>query len=60
MTKKDFSDGSPDIKPFMDSLLEFYRKVIEKDELPNLSSNRLRVELFKLKYLEDGFPLLNE
>ena len=48
--------GSAEVQPFVNSLLDFYKKLFALDEakfnpkLPVVNSNYVRAELFKLHY----------
>ena len=55
--------GSEQLKPFVNSLQDFYRKIIASNngdsnqEVPIFNSHQVRAELFKLNYNRNEFSL---
>ena len=55
--------GSAEVQPFTQSLLDFYQEVsdaykdAQSSQVPVLSTNRIRAELFKLNYDRNEFAL---
>ena len=50
----------PQLKPFIDSLIDFYQEIFFHDndsELPVVSCNNVRTEFFKLFYENEEFEL---
>ena len=55
--------GSNEIKPFVNSLQDFYKSIFDQisegreSDIPVFNSNKVRAELFKLTYDSNKFPL---